>query len=454
MKFAKIKLAVLMGLFALTIFSSCSDNETNTNDFTNNKDVEVRSEIQSEDNSLFRNNYLVPFEAAQTIAQKIDKALPTGSDGRSDDRTIESSDKITDKEGNVYIYVFNYADDGYVMISADERHEPIISLVSKGRYQSEDVPSGLYNWLVVTLEGIDALKNGTLDNSFQSKTEWIKLITDLDDPQFDPILPIGSDCCEDCPNWPDCQYDPIGCGDIIPCDDGGNPCGSYTTITKGPLLSTEWGQSCGYNNLLDFDECDGDILDCPDNCNDNPYGGCVATGMAQILKYWAHPSSQGYNYGAMPNLSGNIDVQELMVDVGCSVDMDYGCDGSGASQNKVPGAFKDDFDYATAEIDDWNSSSLSQVKSDINQNEPVMLVGYNKMKKHKFIITWWTSYSEGHAWDCDGYKRTYNNCYSTTKLHMNWGWSGSHNGWYNYNTWNPGSYNFQYAREFIHNIRP
>jgi hypothetical protein len=220
-------------------------------------------------------------------------------------------------------------------------------------------------------------------------------------------------------------------------------------------MSTTWNQDCGgFNTLCDLDECNGNNLDCNTNCNNNPPSACVATAMGQILKYWAHRSSQGYNYASMPNFNGNSEVQRLMVDVGCSVDMDYGCDGSGASQNKVSGGFKNDFEYSTAELDDWNSSSLGQVISDINQDQPVILVGYNKRKRHKFIITWWTSYSEGHAWDCDGYTRTANNCYSTTKLHMNWGWWGNHNGWYHYHSWNPGSFNFQYAREFIHNIHP
>lgn len=393
---------------------------------------------------------------AQTIAQKINMAVPLELRKGTGLRAISSSNSITDSLGNVYIYVFNYQDGGYIMISADERHEPILSIVGKGAYQSEDVPSGLYNWLVFTLESIDGLKNGTLSNSRPAKQQWIDVIRKIDEPALFP----PDNCCPECPNYPECKQIPsLGCGEPdIRCfdeDDNGDPCGNTVTITKGPFLKTEWGQSCGnYNNLCNFDECNGDNLECSNNCSDNAPTGCVATAMAQILRYWAHPSSQNYNYGSMPNLSGNSEIQRMMVDIGCGVDMNYACDGSGADQDNISGAFINDFSYTTSTLDDWGSGSHQIVISDLNQSKPVILVGYNKKKTHKFIINWWTSYSEGHAWDCDGYTKTYNNCYSTTMLHMNWGWDGSHNDWYHLNTWNPGSFNFQYARDIVHNIHP
>ena len=440
---------LLLILFGSVLIFSCAKEDGRTNQVK----IEKRSTVTN-DYSIFGNNYYVTKEIAELIAVNINYFVPSNMKNGNGLREVESSMTIKDTLGNEYIHVFNYADDGYIMISADERHEPIISMVKKGKYESQDVPSGLYNWLVVTLEALDAAKNDAIDNRIQSKLNWLKLIHDINNPDLISMM-VNKDCCEDCPEWPDCLEPDVLCGDPYACNEG-DPCGDWNTLSSGPLMTTEWNQSCGgFNNLCDLEECNGNNLDCPDNCNDNPPTGGVATAMGQILKYWAHPSSQGYNYASMPNSNGNSEVQRLMVDVGCSVDMDYDCDGSGASQNKIPRAFKNDFEYSTSELDDWGTNSLNQVISDISQSKPVILVGYSKRKKHKFIINWWTSYSEGHAWDCDGYWKTYNNCYSTTKLHMNWGWWGRHNGWYHYNTWDPpNQFNFQYSREFIHNIHP
>jgi hypothetical protein len=445
----KFLLAVLLGFTILTFFNSCGKDDQKNKEIQNNQNSELRTSSKYDNYSIFGNNHLVPMSVAQTLAQKINMAVPVELRKGTGLRTIAGSSTITDSLGNAYIYVFNYQDGGYVMVSADERHEPIVSLVGKGLYHQEDVPSGLYNWLVFTLESIDDLRNGTLSNSRPAKQHWIKTIRDIDEPSLFP----PDNCCPECPNYPECKQIPsLGCGEPdISCfdeDDNGDPCGNTVTITKGPYLTTEWDQDCGYN-----DQCpDKDCSIC--FSHERAYTGCVATAMCQILRYWAHPSSQSYNYTSMQNFSGNNEVARMMSDAGAAVDMNYTCTGSGASQDNISGAFINDFSYSTTTLDDYGSGSYLTVISDLNQSKPIILVGYNTKKTHKFIINWWTSYSVGHAWDCDGYTKTYNNCYNITQFHMNWGWGGNHNGWYNFNTWNPGSYNFQYARDFVHNIHP
>jgi hypothetical protein len=449
MRKSKIILGVFLVFTTLIMVTSCSKDDQKSNENQKNQFSELRTNSKYDNYSIFGNNHLVPMSVAQTIAQKINMAVPVELRNGTGLRTIESSSTITDSLGNAYIYVFNYQGGGYVMISADERHEPIVSLVGKGLYQQEDVPSGLYNWLIFTLESIDGLKSGTLNNSRPAKQQWIEIVKNIDEPALFP----SDNCCPECPNYPECKQIPsLGCGEPdIRCfdeDDNGDPCGNTVTVTKGPYLTTEWDQDCGYNDQCPDKDCDICFS------HERAYTGCVATAMCQILKYWAHPSSQSYNYASMPNLSANSEVARIMKDAGTAVDMDYGCEGSGADQDNIAGAFKNDFSYSTSTLNNYGSGAFSTVMSDLDQSKPVILVGYRTKKKHKFIINWWTSYENGHAWDCDGYTKTSNNCYSTIQFHMNWGWGGTHNGWYNNNTWNPGSYNYQYARQFVHNIHP
>ncbi|MDV7401446.1 C10 family peptidase, partial [Arthrospira platensis SPKY1] len=87
-------------------------------------------------------------------------------------------------------------------------------------------------------------------------------------------------CCEECPNYPECLIDPeLGCGDVnVFCD----PCGPWQTVTVGPLLTTRWGQRCTYNEQCPDEGCFNRCL-LP---NPNALTGCVATAIAQVLRYW------------------------------------------------------------------------------------------------------------------------------------------------------------------------
>ena len=124
-----------------------------------------------------------------------------------------------------------------------------------------------------------------------------------------------------------------------------------------PLCSTTWNQDCYYNQL------------CPTAtggpCN-KVYAGCVATAMAQIMKFWNWPaqgtSSHSYThptYGAqtanfdsttydwthMPIYltSGSTNTQKtavatLIYHCAVSVDMDFDPNGSGAYSQNIPAA--------------------------------------------------------------------------------------------------------------------
>ena len=68
-------------------------------------------------------------------------------------------------------------------------------------------------------------------------------------------------------------------------------CYEHTEIyTKGPLLNTEWYQTGGFNDDLPYISCNGS--------NFQVYAGCVPIAMAQVMKYYQHPTN--YNWSAMP----------------------------------------------------------------------------------------------------------------------------------------------------------
>jgi hypothetical protein len=206
-----------------------------------------------------------------------------------------------------------------------------------------------------------------------------------------------------------------------------------------PLLRTEWDQGCVYNAL------------CPNgtdvnNCYKAPTG-CVATAQAQTMFYHRKPLI--FNWLSMPvpggfflnNNNPNWDVSYLMRHIGYSVRMSYGSKGSETDTENIIYSLKNDYGYSSA---DWIDYTFQPIEHNLRWGLPVVLRGRQK----QFLGF---SY-DGHAWVIDGFQKTVYVTYTMVLSHMNWGWGGISNGWYA--EWNPTSYNFQYGRKAIINIRP
>jgi PKD repeat protein len=255
---------------------------------------------------------------------------------------------------------------------------------------------------------------------------------------------------------------------------GGNKPAALRSSSVSPLCTTTWDQSPYYNG------------DCPINPTDGQQciTGCVATAMAQIMKFWNYPAkgigSSSYdctvanndqfnigelsaNYGAttfvwtdMPNsINGaNSQIAELMYEAGVSVDMSYGDQESGAyvTQAEANQAFGYDnapcSQYSYVNYFNYNSATLQGVmeksyaasawtaliENELNAGRPVQYEGYDPSQG-------------GHTWVCDGYDVNNN-------LHMNWGWSGQDDGYYAINNLDPDIYDFSEQDGALIGIQP
>ncbi|MEC4114480.1 C10 family peptidase [Myroides pelagicus] len=243
-----------------------------------------------------------------------------------------------------------------------------------------------------------------------------------------------------------------------------------------PLLATNWGQGQGYNNYSPEINCNGIIK--------KGYTGCVATAVAQVMRYYKFPTS--YNWSIMPNQISDYDtntqeaneVSKLMRQIGIFVGMEYKCDGSEAKSSAAVNALVKDFGYSSSiKLMDYNPNIVAL---ELENNRPVILDGATGKSEDGFWIFKQTSYSGGHAWVCDGYqeilyKTVYNEGtkYETIKttsggkyFHMNWGWDGAgtesklnNGGWFKYDNFdvklsNGESLNYKYRKNMIVNIKP
>jgi len=201
----------------------------------------------------------------------------------------------------------------------------------------------------------------------------------------------------------------------------------------GPLLSTTWAQGSPYNQYTP-----GITGSCTHTVT-----GCVATAWAQIVKYWNWPDSgigsnsyswngqilsadfaHAYNWSSMPNnltdsspAEAKDAVARLMSDMGVAANMNYGCDGSGSSA------------YADAILDAYFKYKPTMQK--ISRDSSSALTWFNLFKAEfdalpprPVVLSIFTS-TAGHEVIADGYQTG-----PTDMVHINLGWSGSYNGYY------------------------
>ena len=330
---------------------------------------------------------------------------------------------------------------GFVIVSADFEIRPILAYIDNGEYNGDNLPEGFNNWLNRTKENFEVVRDGIYDNEVEGALAWRKYFEEygVDTTLLEgKPMPINPN-----PN---------------PCDNPPPPV-NYTVM---PLLKSTWGQSCTYNDLCALNQ----NFNCIDYCGTGrPLTGCVATAIAQVIR--CHSFPQNYNYASMPFNMGNHDVQLLMSDAGEAVYMNYGCNGSGTTIDKVIPALKNRFHYSSANGWFFNSNSYNygygRIKTNIINHMPVLLSGVNDL-----------TLGTGHIWVCDGINETtyffgdcgsYNSSATYLNFHMNWGWHetnmngtqiSDYNGWFAFDNWSifNHTYNFQYNRYAISEIHP
>ncbi len=211
----------------------------------------------------------------------------------------------------------------------------------------------------------------------------------------------------------------------------------------------------------------------------NVYCGCVATAMSQVMRYHEYPTGsvasktklclyegfqtnltiQGgtYDWSLMPlspdssiSTSEQQAIGKLTSDAGISVHMQYSSSGSGASGLVAAYAFTNTWGYAQAQY--WlNSSSSGSAEDgylDAEALEDTILANLDAGQPCLLGVTT-ASGDSGHAIVADGYG------YISTQryVHINMGWSGYYNYWYNFPI-SAGGYTFSSLAEVIYNISP
>ena len=311
-------------------------------------------------------------------------------------------------------YVFNRGEgDGFVVVSGDDRVQPVWGYCDKGSFDYDKMPANVKWWF----------------GEYQRQMQYLR-----DHPQAKARKTVN------------------------------------LTTSVAPFLTSTWSQCRPYNDYCPVAESDNDQY--------MIYGGractgCVATALAQMMYYYKWPArgvgSKSYtfdlttcngtesmtlgadfsqseyqwdlmkdqylymdknNYGYFdenwhiyikvidengdtitdPNgIHGNA-VAKLMSDVGIACEMMYGYNGSGTYTYYAYYALKDNFNYAVG------YNYRDEYEGDWDE----MLRGW---LDYKFPVYCSGSGSGGHAFIFDGYD-------NEGRFHVNWGWGGYYNGYF------------------------
>ena len=327
-----------------------------------------------------------------------------------------------------HLHVFDINGEGFVIVSGDERVRPILAY-SFNSPMSEELNPEVGYWLRGYESQIAEVTESDATQSESVKRSWINLV----------MMPYSDD--------------PVGSLQDIPA-----------------LMTTRWNQSNPYNTLCPYDSTN----------HLRTVVGCVATAMAQIMRYWRYPAyGEGfhtYSYGRLGEISADFEntsylwhimpnicnefSQEAEVTAtatisyhcGVAVDMMYGASSGAYSEcgywtdRCAVSAFVDNFKYDSSiafsnRYGIADSVWLAILDNELANRRPVYYHGSDSTGGHAFVL-------DGS--DLEG------------RYHFNWGWGGYCDGFYTVDDLAPRSggpggnatYTFNQNQGIIYNIKP
>lgn len=296
-------------------------------------------------------------------------------------------------------YVFNFGDNqGFVVVSGDDSLTELIGYSREGSFSTENMPQNLRSWFGTYADYVEKVQSG--------EAAPIKRASEVGTPVVDA------------------------------------------------LVKTHWNQDEPFNRM-----CPAYYIE----ENEILPTGCVATAVAQVMKYYEYPSrgkgeiSYSYYqandpasrtdisvdfsqstydwdnmlddytryYDANKNIINEYNDTEaeavalLMRDCGASVLMTYALSGSGALDFNIPYGIATHFGYKSSlyiRSAMTDAQFIGIIEDELDNGRPLVFCGSGS--------------AGGHCFVADGYD-------SNGLLHINWGWGGLSDGWFDINLMNP-----------------
>ena len=319
--------------------------------------------------------------STQSIHQRMQRAVALNADAQA----VELAYTFQLDDRTPALYVFNGQADGFVLVSAHEQARTILGYADQGHFDPNDIPANMQVWLQMYAEEINKVKGERLE---------VK----------------------------------------------GKDLGAQYPVVEPLLGDMQWGQGKPYNNH------------CPIVDGERSVAGCVATALSQIMYVHKFPEkgqgSHSYRLRNGTEVSADFSqttydwdnmlaqykgttytteqadaVAELMFHVGVASNMQYSPSASGSSSGIALQGLNSYFGY--------DAGVIALPKDYMPENQVLEGIATDLVAGRPVYISAYTSNYEGHAFVCDGMQ-------SNGYLHINWGWTGTSDGYFSISALDPG----------------
>lgn len=405
---------------------------------------------------------------------------------------------IADSKGTPCIYVLNFNQGGWALVSATRKYQPILAHNDKGSFDvNGNMPGGLMLWKENTVNTISEVDNLVPQDTIEMyKKEWSAISpiarlqgasssegvtrptsrvdhwtdapvfhSDFTREDYDRLRGIMADSIaqwrrkgyqvETFENVRPLQLLPGPYGDQgITIDDLLRMCDGMTYIFYSENFRF---LSCAVYREDNFTEITGPIIQSTWNQDDNyNYSfpvknakkclvGCVPVAVGQLMRYFQHP--QKYNWANMPLNYATVATSRFLLEIANEMGTDFGVNKSSTKHENMKNFLKKYYSFSTKE-----NASGPETSRIINGQLCLISAKWdsNKDPEHKHEHTW---LSWGHHYI---QRMTRNDIYTFTlpdemttcgnmehetlyprweAYYMNWGWGGNYDGYYGNSGW-------------------
>ena len=339
-------------------------------------------------------DHLVDSGLAGTVAAKI---ITQVSGAKDDFRSLSPFISSTSPKGDQpAYYVVGFANrPGYELVSGTRLVTPVIGFSTTDRFDTVDMPPAmkafLRNWEHSIKRAIEEAERKGAAPAGQSLQKW---------DYMENILLENTEAG----NAARSEWDSIP-----------------------PLMVTKWGQRYPYNAKCPMYPGMGYAL-----------AGCGPIAMAQVMRYHEYPDSYDWSQMGVSHHEYNEELAYLISDCGEAAGTTYLPIASATRPYDIDDAFQSAFGFPSARYDDIPNAGKKGgyeyiIKTSIENGFPVIIDGYEEWN----IFDW-------HLFVMDGYHGLSNGWMGW--FHINWGWSGKDNGFFQLEDCNPpgdpGPYNY------------
>ncbi|MBO4893131.1 MAG: C10 family peptidase [Prevotella sp.] len=325
---------------------------------------------------------VTPDEALQQATKFMSERVTKGAR-----RAPAAASRLTMAKEVCGLYVFNIGrDDGFVIVSPDDRTEAILGYADSGSVDPDNMPENMRSWL----------------QGYADEIAW------LDAHNYQPSPSAA------------------------------RRTRSAVKAPIAPLVTSRWNQSEPYNNQVKTfaPDCKSGVT------------GCTVTAMAQVMYYTAKqagletsilvnkiPMYRTNSRKVIPGVSANKVIRwDLMRDTYNKNDADEGADAV-ATLMRICGAvlqveYKDGVTSGQGEdipallqyYFGYAKSVQTADRSYYSYANWIEMV-YNELAQGRAVVYGGQSLSSGHEFVCDGYE-------GEDYFHINWGWGGKSDGYF------------------------